>query len=251
MPNDNVYEIALKQTSGIIDNILIRGYNEQILTVEEDIMAQGGTYQWPLQARRVRVAAGGHADDAAAGDGARLIQVAGLDDDWNEIVENIPTAGIAAGAYSTQEFLRVNSILVVHVGVEGGSNSGNVIVESEVDGYDLGFMEAGTSIYNAMIFSVAKEKRLLISGFHLTVEGDRTVTVKVWIRYNADARLNPGNIITPWFMISQLKSQSAPVVEDFIIPFVIPPFSDIRVSAVDGAAGTGVTATMQGGIYSP
>lgn len=82
----------------------------------EDIWATDGSIVFSSQPVRVRVAAGGNAQDDPLGSGAGTITVQGLDANWDLYSENIYTSGTAAGPLSSGHFMRVYHAFVATTG---------------------------------------------------------------------------------------------------------------------------------------
>ena len=101
----------------------------------EDIWAVGGTIVFSSQPVRVRVAAGGNAQDDPLGSGAGTLTIAGLDANWDLYSENIVTSGTAAGPLSTGHFMRVYRMFVATTGATAsytspGGNIGAISVQT-------------------------------------------------------------------------------------------------------------------------
>lgn len=166
----------------------VRGFalNDSIGTTEEIISPQGGTYIFPTIARTLRIAAGGDANDTAAGTGAREITLYGLDENWEEAIESLITAGASASNYSTITFIRLNSATVSQVGTYGGANTDDITIESNTDAYTLAVIQddlgrSVTGIYSTPVGSTTYLNR--VSAF---VDSNKTCTIQFWKRENAD-----------------------------------------------------------------
>ena len=88
------------------------------------------------QASKLRIAAGGNADDDAAGSGAREVMLNFLDETGVERTEYLPTAGAAASGYTSANVLRLNQAEVTKHGTyptieNPGGNTGNITFENE------------------------------------------------------------------------------------------------------------------------
>jgi hypothetical protein len=88
--------------------------NPAVATTEEDIWYEGGVWTRPTAAGTVSIVST-DADDTAAGAGAQVIAVEGLDADWNFQSELIATSG-ATPAVGTKSFIRINRIAASQVG---------------------------------------------------------------------------------------------------------------------------------------
>ena len=101
------------------------GQNSVVGNSVETIWQQGGLYSYPPSATTMTVSSS-DTNDTSAGTGARTVQIAGLDGDYNEISETITLNGQTA-VTTTNSFLRVNRALVLTAG-SGGSNAGIIYV---------------------------------------------------------------------------------------------------------------------------
>lgn len=88
----------------------------------------GETYPWPAAAAATTVVSTS-ADDAAAGTGARTVQVQGLDSSYNEAKEVATLDGTTPVALTTQ-FIRVFRCKVMTAG-SGATNAGSVDVKHD------------------------------------------------------------------------------------------------------------------------
>ncbi len=103
------------------------GHNEDLGTVIEDIWSVGGIYAW-LTAGVALEAISTDADDTAAGAGVRSIMIEGLDDNFNEISQEIPMAGLSASDPTTLLFRRVNRAYSFTAGTFHAGAQGDIIV---------------------------------------------------------------------------------------------------------------------------
>jgi hypothetical protein len=97
------------------------GHNLAVSNTKETIWAEGGLYVYPTSATQMTVSSSS-ADDAAAGTGARTINIQGLDADYNEISEDIILNG-QTPVTTVNSYLRINRGAVLTAGT-GGKNAG-------------------------------------------------------------------------------------------------------------------------------
>jgi hypothetical protein len=102
------------------------GYNADIDIGSEDIHPSGGTMNFPAAAAATTVVSS-DAADAAAGTGARTVQVVGLNSDLKIIKETATMNGTNAVTL-TNEFFRVWSVEVLTAG-SGAANAGTIDVK--------------------------------------------------------------------------------------------------------------------------
>jgi len=116
-------------------SINIFGRNNQVGITFEPI-TPGGVLQLPepANAQALRIAAGGNADDAADGPGARQVLISGLDATGRRAAEVVATAGASASSLTETEFWRVQEVIVLSVGTYGTgpgptANAGDITIE--------------------------------------------------------------------------------------------------------------------------
>lgn len=111
-------------------------------------ITNGGVYQTPQSgsATTLRIKAGGNANDAAAGSGAREVTLIGLDENWNEVTEAVATAGASASAATTATFTRLYRAYVSASGTyataAAGSHSADITIENGAGGTDWATISA-------------------------------------------------------------------------------------------------------------
>lgn len=123
--------IALGLISGmsVVRNV---GFNRDVgATQQEDIISFGGLYPFLDNAEFLEVSSD-DVNDTLLGTGARIIRIEGLLDDYTEVVELVELEGTTVVTTDNQ-FLRVNSVLVVSVGTTG-FNEGIVSLISAATG---------------------------------------------------------------------------------------------------------------------
>lgn len=101
------------------------GSNTDIDDSLETIWSAGGLYAYPAAATVMKVSSSS-ADDAAAGTGARTIQVYGLDANYNEITETVTLNG-QTEVNTTNSYLRVFRAFVINAG-SGGTAAGTIYI---------------------------------------------------------------------------------------------------------------------------
>jgi hypothetical protein len=91
----------------------------------------------PVSAIALRIKAGGDANDAAAGTGARKITLEGLDANGDIVTEEITTNGISVSSPTTATFIRLYDAYVSESGTYAtstvGSHSGDITIEDTDD----------------------------------------------------------------------------------------------------------------------
>lgn len=173
------------------------GANSAVGTTTEDIWTVGGIYGgWLTVAEKIQIKAGGSADDDAGGLGARTIKVFGLDENFNEVSEVLTTAGVSAGQQSSAKFSRVYRALIETCGTYGGSNFGNVDIET-VGGTLMARIDASSGQTEMGIFTVPAGKTGYIAALMFNVDSNKTVSFRGRYRERADvvtAPFGPSNV---------------------------------------------------------
>lgn len=149
-----------------------RNADVDIASVPEDLIEQGGLYQWRATAGPVRCVSSS-ANDAAAGTGARIVRLIGLDANFLEIREDVVLNGVTP-VDSTQSFLRLNYAIVV----SGGSSKVNAgtITLSVPAGATLNVILPGNGVIRSTHYTVPAGKTYVLTGVYLAVNRDSSVT---------------------------------------------------------------------------
>lgn len=111
-------------------------------------VCMGGVYQTPQygSATTLRIAAGGDANDTAAGSGARSITLQGLDETGALVSETIATAGASASSATTTTFSRLFRFYVEASGTyataSAGSHADDITIENGAGGTTWGVIDA-------------------------------------------------------------------------------------------------------------
>jgi hypothetical protein len=96
----------------------INGHNTSVSTTEETIWSEGGKYQFITAGETIQIVSSDAADDKDSGNGIRAIQIIGLDDSHNPVVEVINLEGLTP-VTTTNTFRRVNKVVATSVGTTG------------------------------------------------------------------------------------------------------------------------------------
>ncbi len=185
----------------------VHAYRNGGVGVTETVLANtpGTTFVFPTSAQRVRVAAGGNAQDNGGQPGARKIRVNGLDADFKEIAETIDTDGVNAGPLSTKTFIRINECTVNTVGPYGSSNVGDINIENELDNDVLATIGAGEGKALSSLCTVSENWRYNITRIQFTCDPDHTATFRLYTRTQADDTATPTKPLTVSRIIPQVS----------------------------------------------
>ena len=99
------------------------GINTAVGTANETIWIGSNTYTFPAAASVLKVSSSS-ASDAAAGTGARTVQIQGLNAAYEAVVETVILNG-QTEVNTTNSYLRVNKMIVLTAG-SGGTSVGNI-----------------------------------------------------------------------------------------------------------------------------
>lgn len=158
--NDFLIAIALGQVPGY-RRVVALGNNPDMDTgATEDVWFGGGLYPYLTAATALEIVSAS-ASDAAAGTGARTVQINGLDANYVEVTQTVTLNGTTAVAIPTPLF-RVNSALVMSAG-SGQVNAGQIIVRDSGGGTTRAIMPAGVGITRKAIFTVPAGFTLLVT----------------------------------------------------------------------------------------
>lgn len=197
-------------------------------------IAQSGFYRVPQAGSNLRIRAGGNANDAAAGSGAREIEIYGLDENGLEITERLATAGASASAVTVQKFLRVMDARVTSSGTYAsqlaGSHTGSINIEATNS--DLwatipinGFPESRARIG---AFTIPANYEGFLIGIRINADAGKTVDAILFQRGNILEKAAP---YSPMSVVSELFNVTGFVDVGYDAPIRFAPLTDIGVMA--------------------
>lgn len=218
------------------------GFNSVVGTSNETIWDGGGLYAYPAAAAVMYVSSSS-TNDAAAGTGARTIQIEGLDVNYEQITETVTLNGQTQVA-TTKEFLRVFRAYVATAG-SGGTAAGDIYIGTT--GASSG---VPTGTYYAKI--TLGENQTLMAVY--TVPANHTLYVgRGSISTGTE---NANKFIKGRFAIRTLggvfRTQTVVTLSngfidfDWEIPLGIPEKTDIEARAISSSGDQAVAATFEG-----
>jgi hypothetical protein len=175
------------------------GHNNLVSTSYVPITL-GGFYRTPLfnAGTTLRVKAGGNANDTAAGTGARLIRLEGLDSTGAYICEDLATAGASASAATTNTFVRLFRTYVKESGTyatqAAGSHAANIVIEKSAGSEDWatiqvdGFPQAQSGI---AAYTVPAGKTAYIKQLYVSVSSTKVGSIILFQRTGANKTSAP------------------------------------------------------------
>lgn len=110
---------------GNFAGVNVYGYNGSIGTSEQTVWPHTGVYSFPATTSTMTVSSD-DANDAAAGTGARTVEIMGLDANHQVVFEAVTLNGLTE-VTTTNAFLRIQSLEVIDAG-SGGENAGIIYI---------------------------------------------------------------------------------------------------------------------------
>jgi hypothetical protein len=203
------------------------GRNDSVGTSFEPICF-GGIYQTPQSgsATTLRIAAGGNANDSAAGSGAREVTIEGLDQDFNYVEEAIATNGTSASLATVATFTRVFKSRVSKSGTYAtsiaGSHAGNIVIENSGGGTTWLVMDSAgfpKSSSEVGAYTVAAGKTGYVKIRNLSIDSGKTIDLVFFSRENADEVSPPYSPMRAQSVVSGVSGGSIEVFGDVDVPF--------------------------------
>lgn len=234
------YEL-LRARSFSCEAVFKFGANRAVGTTPEDIWNGGGLWDgFDSAATTVRIAAGGNANDTAAGTGARTVTVVGLVDGVED-PETLTTAGTSASASTTKQFTIVYRAFAATVG-SAGFNVGDVTIES-TDGtttFAVFPAELGQTLLS--FFRIPTGKVGALRALTVGVEGPASGT-NVWML----RREGPGASSRAIVLYTQLVDSY--IIEKFANPLLFPAGTDLWFRANTESGNAAVAASYELELY--
>lgn len=215
------------------------GYNEDVDNTEEDLIVQGGSYDWPAAATKMDIVSDDPADKGTvtAGTGARTVTLHYLDSTGAEKSETLTMAGVTP-VTTTGSVWRVQNMRVATV---GSSNKpvGNITL-SEVGGTSkkYGYIRAGYTRMRQCVWTVPTGKELYITS--ISVSGVNAAASH-WCRFTMRATYDeksrtvlPPSLFVPYHEFLLVDST---VVCPLEVATMFPAGVDLKMSALsDGSS---------------
>ena len=175
-----------------------------------------GIYNTPQVsgATKLRIKAGGDANDTAAGSGAREITIVGLDETGAEVTETLATAGASASTVTTATFIRFYRAYVSASGTyataSAGSHAATITIENGAGGTDWGAIDLngfakGQTHIGA--YSVPLGKTAYLISYSATIESTKTTEVIFFQRRNILEIVAPYTAMREVFSLGTIAGQ--------------------------------------------
>lgn len=210
-------------------NIRGRNYDMSTGTTPEDLWGGstvgGGLYTFPTGLTSVEIVST-NTNDTAAGTGARIVRISGLDRQLNPISASGSLNGTSAVAIGRQ-FYRINNFAVTHAG-SGLTNAGQISVRASGGGTVYGVIPIGAGIASHAIYTVRRGWTGYIVGSLFSIErqsSQATAEISLFTRVS--------NVSTsPWIRRWNFSISTNGGNEGFptVLPHPMDSGTDIRVS---------------------
>ena len=196
LTKDFMLEVAKGNIAGH-SVVIIEGRNQDVDTGLVDIGMEDVNFTWLTTALTLE-AISDDPNDTAAGTGARVITVKGLDSSFNLIEEDITMNGTSASIATTALFIRVNRTEVkdggTYASTSGGSNEGNIIVRPSGGGATQSFVPSsfnGTGVSNDAKYTIPADHIVIVLGIGMNVNSSKIAQLLFQIRPGADITSAP------------------------------------------------------------
>lgn len=200
------------------------GYNATIGTTYEPIWAiSGASYPWLATAQQLTVSSDANTDVYGTGTGAWVVQVQGLDTNWDPITELVNLNG-RTPVTTVNSFLRVNGLTAVAVG-SAGSNNGAVYVgygtvTTGVPASILSAIPATENVASQIVYSVP-------AGYHLEMLGYRaSMSAAGRVRF----KTKPFGL--PWYANYTIPLPATVGIINAVVPLHLPAKTDLLMEAL-------------------
>ncbi len=225
------YDIA---KGNLTDHTFIRkfGHNDAVGTTQETLWGPGGLYPWPTSAEILKVSSSDVDDDGSpVGNGARTIQLFGLDSDYALQNETITLNG--TGVVSTaNSYLRVYRAVVLTVG-SSGWNEGTISIKDNADAVTLLTIEPFKNQTLAAVFTIPVGNTGFITSWYAATSANQVIEAELYVRPVGES-----------FQVRSLVELNQQTYKDeWEFPESVAAKSDIEMRAKT-AAGSG---TVSGG----
>ncbi|KKN59027.1 hypothetical protein LCGC14_0545820 [marine sediment metagenome] len=201
--------------------------NDVVGTAEEDIQSQGGTLIFLQTAEFISIISSDTVNDILGGANANSVLIQGLDENFSEISEIVNLS--ATSTNTTQEYIRINKLLVKDVGTYSVSNAGIITATASLSLTTQVEIPIGEGISKSSHYTVPAGKRFIGTRIFVSVDTGKEVDVALKIRENADDVVSPFSpVIVPRFV----KGISLPINAEQKSGLILNEKSDIWATGV-------------------
>lgn len=178
-------------------------------------------------------------NDTAAGTGAQLIEVHGLDANWDEISEVKAMNGLTAVPLENT-YIRINNIHTMQCG-SGGVTAGIVKIQGAGGGTEYDRITTGGNMNLQAHWTVPRNHMAFVYDWSIGAAGK---DCRAFLRAKADW---DDRKLTQSYLVQDIAVfNNAHVPRTYTIPKIFPPKCDIKVSVQSlGAAGGNVSCSIE------
>lgn len=212
------------------------GLNPNIGIGTEDVWDGGGTYTWQTSAQAVEIVSGS-GSDTAAGDGARTVEVSGLDADYNPVSEVVTLNG-ATAVDLVNTYLRIFRAKVVTVGATG-YNVGQITIRVDGAGDTMAIIPASEGQTSMALYTVKAGHTAYIFNIFTSASNNST---SGYYDFQLKVREPLGGFNVK-YDIRQTADTGA-FQRDFVAPIIAPEKSDILVIGTSSANNSRMIAAF-------
>jgi len=209
--------LGIQIASGLVINtshVNKFGYNPSLSGSLQTVTDIGGVYSY--------IQTAGPATVTGASDAGAVINVQGLNENYDLINENI-----TVGNTSTNSFIRVFRARVVSL-TTGDVNVGNITVT--VDGAIRATILAGTGQTLMALYTIPRNTTGYLVKFQGSVAKSQEIVFKLFSRKIDEGAFN---------LKGQFGTFASPITYDYPVPLLFEEKTDIEVRAVAGATAAG------------
>ena len=205
--------ISNGQTKGV-SHINKFGFNPALSSSYETVHDAGGVYSY--------ISTPGTAAVAGASDSGAVIEVQGLDANYNQVTEDITVGATGSTVFSRVFRARVKSLS------SGTTNQGNITVT--VDSAVRATILTGNGQTLMALYTIPANKKGYLTYFQGSMEKDTDAIFKLFSRPIDDGVFN---------LKGQFGTHGAPVTYDYKIPLEFEEKTDIEIQAKTGGTTGG------------
>ncbi len=216
-----------------ITNGRITANDLALATSPMDIWDGGADLVWPLTADNITLVSTS-ALDTALGDGAQTIQVIGLDINFDLLVEVIALAGTTP-VTTVGEFIRLNQLVVVSVGLYNGGNQGLITATHDSVNSDQAFIQILKGISQKSHFTIPAGFFIVFQNVTIGSDSSKVATYEFLAR--ANTTIPP---VAPFFAILEpvtLAGVAATTEMRILNGRAVPAKTDVWVQGSANAPG--------------
>ena len=195
-------------------------------TIEEDIQSQGGTLIFLQSAELISIVSSDTVNDISGGANANSVRIIGLDENFIEISEIVNLAAVSVN--TTNEYIRINKLVVNEVGTYSVSNAGAITGTSALSGTVQIQIPIEEGVSKSSHYTVPAGQRFIGTRIFVSVTTGKEVDVRLKIRENADDVISP---FSPIIVPRVVKGISIPINAEQKSGILLNEKSDIWATA--------------------